>query len=534
MSIATTLSRVTGFVRMWATAYALGATVLASAYGVANNVPNMIYELVAGGIISSLFIPTFLEVRARDGEEGAWRFASHLFNLAVLSLGVIAFLGIVWPGPFIWTQTFRMTAAEAAGVRPIAQAFFAFFAIKVVLYGAGSVISGLLNSERRYLWVALGPVFNNLVVIAALFAYAAMWQRDESLAFWVLAGGTTLGVAVMYAVQLPSLVRSGARYEFGIDLRDPGIRRMAKLAIPTVVYVATNMVAVSFRNSSAFAVSPEGPAQLMYAWTFYQLPYGILAVSLTTALFTELSDAAGRRDWTAFRRDVSRGLRSTAVLMVPMAAMLVALATPLVGLYQAGRFDAGSVAPVASALRWWGVALVFFATTMFLLRTFYSLKDTRTPMFVNLALTLVQIGLYVVLSTGLGSWAGLGLDGLPIADTVFFALSAVALALVLRRRIGDWGLGGTGVTYVKTAVASLAGALVAWAVAAAVAPLASGVGGSLLQSSAGGLSGLAVAYGLCAALRVRELDFVFGLVRRRFGPRRTPGVPDLPAEDPDE
>ncbi len=534
MSIATALSRVTGFIRMWATAYALGATVMASAFGVANNVPNMIYELVAGGIISSLFIPTLMEVRTREGEQAAFLFASRLFNLAVVTLGVIAVLGAVWPGPFIWTQTFRLSAGDAAGVRPLAEAFFAFFAVKVVLYGAGSVISGLLSSERKYLWVALGPVFNNLVAIAALYAYTALWQRDERLAFTVLALGTTLGVAVMYAVQIPSLVRSGFRYSFGFSLRDPGIRRMAKLAIPTIVYVATNMAAVSFRNSSAFAVSPEGPAQLMYAWTFYQLPYGILAVSLTTALFTELSDAAGRADWDAFRRDVSRGMRSTAVLILPMAAMLVALATPLVGLYQVGRFDAGSVAPVASALRWWGLTLVFFATTMFLLRTFYSLKDTRTPMAVNLVLTTVQIGLYTVLSTGLGSWAGLGLDGLPIADAVFFALSALVLTVLLKRRVGDWGFGGVTLTYGKTLIASAAGGLVAWAVAGALTGAAAGPAGSLLQTAAGGTAGLAVAYALSAAMRVPELDSMRRLVAARFGSRRLPAVPDLPAEDPDE
>ncbi|TLM73689.1 MAG: murein biosynthesis integral membrane protein MurJ [Actinobacteria bacterium] len=533
MSVATTLSRVTGFVRMWATAYALGATAMASAYSVANNVPNMIYELVVGGIISSLFIPTFMEIRSNEGEQRAWRFASHLFNLAVLGLGAIAVVGILFPEPFIWTQTFRMGSAEAGSVRPIASAFFAIFAIKIMLYGAGSVVSGLLNSDRRYLWVALGPVFNNVVVIAALFVYAAVVGDNERLAFYILAGGTTAGVAVMYLVQLPSLLKSGWRYEFGVDLKDPGIRRMAKLALPTIVYVATNMVAVSVRNSSAFAVSPEGPARLMYAWTFYQLPYGILAVSLTTALFTELSDAAGRQDWGAFRRDVARGLRSTAVLILPMAATMIALATPLVRLYQVGEFDAASVGPVASALRWWSVALVFYSATMFLLRTFYSLKDTKTPMTVNLVLTGVQIGLYFLLTTGAAGWAGLGLDGIPIADAVFFALSMVALAAILRRRVGDYELPDVGLTFGKVAVAAAAGAVAAWGAARLLAPLAGGVSGALLQTAGGGVAGLAVTYGIAAALRVHELASAAALLRRKLVPSRAQRAPDMDPEEPD-
>ena len=116
MSIATTMSRITGFVRIWATALALGATGLASAYNVANNIPNMIFELVAGGILSSLFIPTYLEVKARRGDEAAGRFAGHVFTLFVLALGTVALIGTLFPQPFIWTQTFRSSTGAGAEV----------------------------------------------------------------------------------------------------------------------------------------------------------------------------------------------------------------------------------------------------------------------------------------------------------------------------------------------------------------------------------------------------------------------------------
>ncbi len=129
---------------------------------------------------------------------------------------------------------------------------------------------------------------------------------------------------MMFAVMLPSLVRSGVRYHAELGLKDPAVRRMLVLAVPTVIYVITNLAAVSFRNASAFAVTPEGPSVLMYAWTYYQLPYGILAVALATAVFTELSDAAGRKDIDELRGHFERGLRSTIALMLPAAAMLIA------------------------------------------------------------------------------------------------------------------------------------------------------------------------------------------------------------------
>ncbi len=519
MSTATAVSRVTGFVRMWATAFALGATGLMSAYGVANNIPNMVFELVAGGIIASLFIPMFFERLGNEREGEAWQFASHVFNLALVALGTLALLGTLFPQPFIWTQTFRMGTEDVEAIRTTGAFFFRFFAIQIAVYGAGSIISALLNARRQYLLPALGPVFNNLVVIATMFAFVLL-RDDLRLANVVLAIGTTLGVVVMFGVQVPALLKTGIRYTSGIGLSDPAVRQMLRLAVPTVVYVATNMVAVSVRNASAFAVAPNGPSVLMYAWTFYQLPYGILAVALATAVFTELADAAGRQEWDAFKSTFRRGFRATGALILPTSALLVALARPLVSLYRVGEFRPEDVPVVAHALQWWALGLVLFASTMFVLRAFYSLKDTKTPMYVNLALTLVQISLYLVLSTGLGAWTGFGINGIPMADVVFFGLSLATLALILRRRIGGYDMRGIGWMFARVGFASVVAGAAAWGVAGLLEPVLGGVAGALLQVAAGGTLGLALALGLSHVLGVPEVSEALGAVLRRF--RRRP------------
>jgi len=513
MSLSTALSRVTGFVRTWATAYALGVTAMAASYSVANNIPNMIYELAAGGVISSLFIPVFMERRKLDGEEGAWRYASSLFNLTVLALGIVAILGTVFAEQVVRTQTFRITPEEAQ----LATDFFRFFAVQVVAYGAGAVISGLLNAQRKFLWPALGPVFNNLVVIATLLVfYVPAYGHDPDLAFVILAVGTTLGVFAMFLVQVPSLIRSGVRYTPVIDLKHPGMRAMGRMALPTVIYVATNVVAVSFRNAYALETSLEGPATLLYAWMFYQLPYGIFAVALATAIFTELSEAAGHKDWTAFKAQFARGLRATALLIMPMAAMLIALSTPLISLYRAGRFTAEDVPAVAEILVWWAAGLFFFASFMYVLKTFYSMQDTRTPMLTNLVLTVVQITLYATLTSGVARWAGLGLIGIPIADGVFYVLSLVALALILRRRIGGYDIRGITSMTARMLVASAAGGACAWAVARALSGDTSLVN-ALLQVLLGGVTGLAVSYGTALLLGVGEVAQGMALLRRGVG-----------------
>lgn len=517
MSLSTALSRVTGFVRTWAIAYALGVTALASAYNIANNIPNMIYELVAGGVISSLFIPVFMEQWESSSEKDAWTFASSVFNIATIALFVVAVIGTVWAGPFVRTQTFTRSSADAS----LAVWFFRFFAVQVVIYGAGSVISGILNSQRRYLWVALGPVFNNIVVIVTLLGfYVPFRESDPALAKTGLAVGTTLGVLAMYLVQLPALLKLRPQWSWRIQWRHPGLKAMGVMALPTIIYVVTNLVAVSFRNAFALEVSLEGPATLLYAWMWYQLPYGVLGVALATAVFTELSEQSGRRDFEAFKVTFGRGLRATGMLIMPMAAMLVALAPLLVRLYRAGEFKESDIPVVADVLVWWGVALFFYATTMYLLKTFYSLKDTRTPMTVNLALAVVHIGLYATLTTGVGGWQGIGLRGVPIADAVFYALVAMTLAVILRRKIGPYDARSIVWTLARVAIASAGGGLVAYATSLATGGLAASPGGFIAQLAIAGSAGLVASYLLAWALRVQEVSVGIGLLRRVVG-RRT-------------
>jgi putative peptidoglycan lipid II flippase len=506
MSGATLVSRITGFVRTWAMAFAIGATGLTSAYNLANTIPNMVFELLAGGIIASLFIPMYLEVKERDGSEASATFASHLMTLTVIVLGAISLLGTVVPQIFVWTQTFTPAARQSTGVITAANFFFAFFAVQIVVYGAGSILSGLLNAHREYLWPSLGPVFNNLVVVAVFFGFAWMTKGHVSTASMIwLAAGTTLGVIAMYAVQLPSLRRTGVRLRATLDLKDPDVRRLLILAIPTVIYVGTNLLAFSFRNAYTLAVSSAGIGVLTYAWIFAQLPYGIVAVSLATAVFTELAQASSQNDMPAFKRYFGSGIRATGVVMIPMSAMLFALAIPIVSLLRVGRFTSGAVEPVAQALQWWSVGLVFFAAMMFLLRTFYSLKDTRTPMIVNLLVTALQIALYVALTTGLAAWRGLGVNGIPIAESVAWAIRALALAVILRRKISGYDAGGVLRVYALMTVASAIGAGAAYFLAGWLAGFTSGVWGAIVQIAVAGTVGLAVAFALGLLFGVREV-----------------------------
>lgn len=513
MSVSTAISRVTGFIRTWAMAFALGVTVVADSYDIANNLPNMIFELLAGGVLSSVFIPLFMEQLQKHGDAEAWRFGSYVLNIMVLGLGVVAFLATLFPEPFVRSQTLTISAERAE----LAIHLFRFFAVQIVFYAAGLVFTGVLNSYRRFLAPAIAPIFNNLVVTVTLLGfYVPFRDSDPDLAITGLAVGTTLGVLVMALVQIPSLVKLGVHWTPRIDWRHPGLRKVAAKMGPTLIYVITNLVTITFRTNFAVATGPGGQAALRYAWQFYQLPYGIFAVALATAIFPELAQRANAEDWGGFRSMFSRGFRATAALIIPLAALLAVLATPIITLYRAGRFTAADVPVVAGVLTWWALALFFFAGYMFVLKTFYALQDTKTPMYTNIGASVVQIALYAVLTTGIGGWSGLGIKGIPIADGVFFFGHLAVLLLILHRRVGSFGMRDIAATTARILVAAAAGAAAAWGILRLSEGLASLALGFLLQLLLASVGGLLVAYGMSAILGVDEVADIVRRVRSRM------------------
>jgi putative peptidoglycan lipid II flippase len=525
MSLSTMLSRVTGFVRLWAMALAIGATSFTSAYNIANTIPNMVYELVAGGILSSMFIPVFMELTAKNGEEDARDFASTILWLAMIGLGVVSLIGTIWPQPFVYTQMPRGTDPQTVAS---AVYLFRFFAIQMLIYGAGAVMTGILNSRRLFLAPAVGPVFNNVVVIATFFVYIPLARVNLPLAVTVLAIGTTLGVVAQIAPMVPSLLRSGFRFTAKLDLHHPALRRTGLLALPLLLYVATNLVGVTFRNRFALQVAlpglqPDaGQAIVTYAWVFYQLPYGIFAVALATAFFPELSAAAQQADWKSYADHFTRGLRTTALLILPCAALLVALAYPIVRVYKFGSFNAAGVAPTAQVLSVWALGLFSFAAFMFILRSFYSMQDTRTPMVLNIFATALQVAMYWAFTQGVGGWKGFGIAGIPASDVITYSLLSIALLIVLRRRIGPMGLGTTAGSVGRSVVVAVGAGLAAWAVVALTPVLGATKLGFLVQVAVGGSLGLAVAAGLAIALHIPEVAMARRLISRVVG-RLLPG-----------
>ena len=190
MTILTIVSRVTGFIRTWAMAAAIGMSLLSSSYQVANNLPNMLYELVMGGMLVTAFLPVYMGVRREQGREASNEYVGNLLGILLLVLGGISLLGTVFAPGFIWTQSFL---SGDGGSMDTAAFMFRFFAIQILFYGLGSVFSGVLNAHRDYFWSTFAPVLNNVIVIASFMGFAPVSaQFGERAGIILIAAGTSL------------------------------------------------------------------------------------------------------------------------------------------------------------------------------------------------------------------------------------------------------------------------------------------------------------------------------------------------------
>lgn len=511
ISAATILSRVTGYARTMVQAAVLELGLVANAYNAAGALPNQIYELFLGGILYSIFIPILVGRIASHGEEDAKQLTNALLTLILPILAGVTLLGVVFAEPIVLLATDfgaqELSPEEAGQTTDLAVLFFRIFILQLLFYGVGTITTGVLQAHRRFFLPTFVPVLTNLIVIASFGGYALLAPERQVPAQYVLGGGATFGVVVMYGVLLVAMYRLGYRPQ--PRLRHPALLQAARLAGPMIVFVAASVGLQLYANY--LATQFNVPTALFLAFTVFSLPYGVFVVSIATAIMPELSEQHARGDIEAYRETFSFGLRTTAFVSVAATVGLVALALPITGLlYERGRFGPAETATVASLLVAYSVGLLGFAIYFVLVRGFFSRQNTRTPATLNVVLFVV----YVVLAYSLSRT---GLEAVGIALALSLANAALAAAGLAATRRDIKRLQG------RRILRSLAKMLVAGAVMYAVA-----FGGTSLLGTGsntpdrlailavvGGAS-LAAYLATAYALKAEELSPAVALIKRRF------------------
>ena len=514
MSVLVIISRITGFARTWGQAMALGVTVVSSCYTVANNLPNMLYELVMGGMLATAFLPVYLSVKEKAGREGSNRYTSNLLSIVVLLMGALTALGIVFAGQVVWTQSFGATSEFDFD---LATYFFRFFAIEVVLYALSSVISGVLNAERDYLWSNAAPIFNNIVSTASFFLYAAFANSNPSLAILCLAVGNPLGVAIQVVMQLPSLRKHGIRLRPHIDLHDPALKETLSIGIPSLVVTICSFITVSVQNSSALSVTVSGSSIAYYTRIWYTLPYSIFSIPITTAMFTELSNYVSKGDYESTARGVAFGTSKILFTLIPFSLYLMVFSVPLITMMAGGRFTPDQVELTAQYLVVLSTSLPFYGVCTYQQKVCSSLRRMNLYM-VSIAIgSLMQVAFCLILTPMFG------LMMVPLSSLFFFALVDLVNFVSLRRQLGNMGLRAVLVSSVKALALGGLGAGVGYAILFALQTLMGPLQGSALQAVlyalAGGVPAVLVTFGI-AVVRGMPEAATFSRILSRFVPSK--------------
>ncbi len=522
MAVGTAISRITGFLRYAALAYVLGLTLrfgetnLPSTYNLANSMPNMIFDLVMGGIIASLFIPVFVEYLSTRSREEAWYVASSATNISILILGVVTVLGIVASPLIIRLMTVfgSYGGANTAAVRDQATFFLRFFVPQIIFYGLSGIFGGLLNAHRHFTAPAFAPIANNLVVIGTVVIfYFLPGPRTDYLHLIVLGVGTTLGVVAQALVQVPMLVRIGVQYTPVLDFKHPAIRKIGRLAIPLLGYIFLWQVGIWFVFALAIQVDGGVPSY-QYAQLFFQLPYGIFAVSIITAIFPALSEHAALRKMSRFKDTMNMGIRSTVLIIVPCAVIYLTLSQPIIRvLLQHGFFKAGDTELLSGVLFYFALGLIPYSIDMLLTKTFYSMQDTRTPMIINCFVVAINIGANLLF------FHLMGVEGLALGFATAYTFSMIIDGSVLRFRLGRLGGRRVLATAAKTLVAAAAMALVIYAYEYAVVQLYPdpGLFKELLNVLVPMAGGTVVFFFAAHVMHMDELDTIKEMLSRQLG-----------------
>jgi putative peptidoglycan lipid II flippase len=515
VAVGTALSRVTGFVRIAAIAYALGATTLAGTYSYANEAPNIVYELLLGGVLTATLVPLFVKhFETRDDDA-----ASAIFTVAILALAAITVVGVLAAPWIVDLYTLNVHGANVAAQQELATSLLRLFMPQMLFYGIVTLATAVLNARRRFLAAAFAPVLNNVVVIAVFLALphiasGALTVRgvlDDDALVLLIGLGTTAGVVVMALALLPPLGRLHLHLRFLPAWRHPAVSAMLRLSGWTVGYVVANQIALLVVTVLANGTD-GGPFIYISAYAFFQLPHGLFAVSLMTTFTPEMASAAARNDLAALRVQLSRGLRLAAVVIVPAAALYLGLARPIiVALLQRGAFSGSDASVVADTLAMFAVGLLPFSMYLFAMRAFYARHDTFTPFWINCVENAVNIGLAFPL------YAWLGVPGLALAFSLAYFVGAGLALFVLHERLG--GIEGRRIatTIAKVLAAGAVVAGVSWAVGELVGWTTTFE--AFTAVIVGTLAAGIVYLGLLALLRVEELATLTALVPGRRGAR---------------
>ncbi|MER5196403.1 murein biosynthesis integral membrane protein MurJ [Streptomyces sp. NPDC002755] len=529
MAAGTMVSRLTGFVRSALIVSALGVGLLGDTFQVAYQLPTMIYILTVGGGLNSVFVPQLVRAMKED-EDGGEAYANRLLTLVMVALGLLT-VAAVAAAPVLIRLLSDSVASDPAA-NEVGITFVRYFLPSIFFMGVHVVMGQILNARGKFGAMMWTPVLNNIVIIVTLgmFIWVYGTAADSGMKVTtippegerLLGIGVLLGLVVQALAMIPYLRETGFRMRLRFDWKGHGLGKAATLAKWTVLFVLANQagaLVVTQLSTSAGKDSPvDGTGFSAYAnaQLIWGLPQAIITVSLMAALLPRISRSAAEGDAGAVRDDISQGLRTTAVAIVPIAFGFLALGIPMCTLIF-GSSGTSEATNMGFMLMAFGLGLIPYSVQYVVLRAFYAYEDTRTPFYNTVIVAAVNASASAICYFVLPArWAVVGMAasyGLAYAIGVGVAWNR------LRKRLGG-DLDGSHVlrTYARLCIASVPAALISGAACYGVGhSLGQGVLGSFAALLAGGVLLFGIFFVAARRMRIEELNSLVGMVRGRLG-----------------
>jgi putative peptidoglycan lipid II flippase len=521
MAIGTIASRGTGFLRTAVIASAIGEAGVGNAYGVANTVPNALYDLLLGGILSAVIVPLLVQAAHDDDDEGD-AYAQRLLTIVTVMLTGVAIVTVALAPLIISAYAHYAQPAQ----RDLAISFARFFLPQLLFYGIGATFGAILNVRGSFAPPMWAPVVNNIVVIATGITFDLITHATPHPGFLshtqilVLSIGTTAGVIAQTVALLPALRAIGFRMKARWDWRGAGLRRAGPFAGWMLGYVITNQLGYVVIVALSESVGKGHGVYAIYsnAYILFSLPYAVVAVSVITALFPGMSRSAASGDEPAVARSLARGLSVSGVVLVPATLLLIVLGRSIaVVVFDHGATTPQSAVQTGRVLAAFGIGLLPFSAFQMQLRAWLAVRDSRTPMLVNVAATalnlLFDVILYIVLPTRDKA------VGLALGYSLSYFVGTVIFMLKLRRRIVAPEKTHVIRTHVRLLVAGVIAAIPVELISRLIGshhearPI-----GALADIAAASAAGLVLFILVARRLRVREIDELLQIVPGRSTP----------------
>jgi putative peptidoglycan lipid II flippase len=407
VTVCTLLSRLTGFVRVLVAAAVLSNGLLGDTYHAANTVPNLVFELVAGGVLQAFLVPTFVAARRQGGDDELGRTAGVVVAVLSVFLGVLA-LVLMLCAPLVTSLLVADDGAASvvADKRAVMTPMLLVFLPQIVFYGIGMVTTAALAARRRFAAAALAPAVNNLVVITCYLLYRASRVGQEAtldldrLQFWLLAGGTTLAVVVFTAVPGVVLHRQGVSWRPRWEPGHPAVAALRRSVGWAVLSVAGTLVPTAAAIVLGYRVE-GGVAVFAMTWAFFVLPHALIAVPIATAVSPRVAEAWQEGDRAATGRFIERTARLIVPLLLVSGAALAALSWPVARVASSfGQAASQGVGPIAHALAMFGLGLLGYGMSFTMLRVLFSLGEVKGASLLVAGAAMVGVPVMI----GLAVW----------------------------------------------------------------------------------------------------------------------------------